>query len=135
MMVALGEMAALFPVAGAFTHYASRFVDPALGFATGFNYWYSYAITIPTEIVAAAIVISYWNTTINSAVWITICLVAIWGINLWGARAYGEAEFWFSAIKVTGITGLIILGLILMCGGGPDHDAIGFRYVPHFVAF
>lgn len=43
-MVALGEMASLFPVAGGFTHYAARFVDPALGFATGVNYWYSYAI-------------------------------------------------------------------------------------------
>lgn len=34
MMVALGEMATLYPVAGAFTHYASRFVDPALGFVS-----------------------------------------------------------------------------------------------------
>lgn len=63
MMVALGEMAALYPVAGGFTHYATRFVDPAMGFALGFNYWYSYAITIPTEIVAGAIVISYWDVS------------------------------------------------------------------------
>lgn len=34
MMVSLGEMATLFPVAGAFTHYATRFVDPALGFVS-----------------------------------------------------------------------------------------------------
>lgn len=34
MMVALGEMATLFPVAGAFTHYASRFVDESLGFVS-----------------------------------------------------------------------------------------------------
>lgn len=33
MMVALGEMAALLPVAGSFSLYAARFVDPALGFA------------------------------------------------------------------------------------------------------
>ncbi|EGF97503.1 uncharacterized protein MELLADRAFT_69955 [Melampsora larici-populina 98AG31] len=39
MMVALGEMVTMFPVSGAFTHYATRFVDPALGFAVGFNYW------------------------------------------------------------------------------------------------
>lgn len=128
MMVALGEMAALYPVAGAFTHYAARFVDPALGFAVGVNYWYSYAITIPTEVVAATIVISYWDTTTNTAVYITVLLVAIWVINFLGARAYGEAEFWFSAIKVITIVGLIILGIILMAGGGPNHDAIGFRY-------
>jgi len=41
---------------------------------------------------------------------------------------YGEAEFWFSAVKVTTIVGLIILGIILMAGGGPNHDPIGFRY-------
>ncbi|KAK8850620.1 hypothetical protein IAR55_004539 [Kwoniella newhampshirensis] len=128
MMVALGEMAALYPIAGAFTHYCARFVDPALGFAVGVNYWYSYAITIPTEIVAASIVISYWDSTTNAAVYITVLMVMIWFINFWGARAYGEAEFWFSAIKVIAIVGLIILGIILMCGGGPNHDPIGFRY-------
>ncbi|TYJ54809.1 hypothetical protein B9479_004480 [Cryptococcus floricola] len=128
MMVALGEMAALFPVSGAFTHYAARFVDPSLGFALGFNYWYSYAITIPTEIVAATIVISYWDADTNAAVYITVCLVMIWAINFLGAKAYGEAEFWFSSIKVITIVGLIILGIVLMCGGGPSHDAIGFRY-------
>ncbi|WVW80547.1 hypothetical protein I302_102532 [Kwoniella bestiolae CBS 10118] len=128
MMVALGEMASLFPVAGAFTHYAARFVDPALGFATGINYWYSYAITIPVEIVAAAIVISYWDADTNAAVYITVCLVLIWAVNMFGARVYGETEFWFSAVKVVTIVGLILLGIILMCGGGPNHDAIGFRY-------
>lgn len=61
MMVALGEMSALFPVSGGFTHFAARFVDPALGFATGLNYFYSWAITIPVEIVAAQIVIAYWG--------------------------------------------------------------------------
>ncbi|WVQ77053.1 hypothetical protein IAR50_006732 [Cryptococcus sp. DSM 104548] len=128
MMVALGEMAALYPVSGGFVHYASRFCDESLGFATGINYWYSYAITIPTEIIAAQIVISYWDTTTHAAVYITVCLVSIWFINFLGARAYGEAEFWFSTIKIIAIVGLIILGIVLMCGGGPDHDPIGFRY-------
>ena len=128
MMVALGEMASLYPVAGAFTHYGARFVDPALGFAQGVNYWYSYAITLPTEVVSATIVISYWDTKTPAAAYIIVCLVPIWFINLWGARAYGEAEFWFSSIKVITIVGLLILGVILMAGGGPNHDPIGFRY-------
>jgi yeast amino acid transporter len=45
-----------------------------------------------------------------------------------GVRYYGEAEFWFSFIKVITIVGLIILGIILDLGGGPNHDRIGFRY-------
>lgn len=35
VMAALGEMAAWLPLASGFTGYAHRFVDPALGFATG----------------------------------------------------------------------------------------------------
>lgn len=33
-----------------------------------------------------------------------------------------------SSIKVITIVGLIILGIILDLGGGPNHDRIGFRY-------
>jgi amino acid transporter len=34
---ALGELAVLFPIAGAFSVYSSRFVDPAWGFAMGWK--------------------------------------------------------------------------------------------------
>jgi amino acid transporter len=35
VMEALAEMATFLPVAGSFTHFAARFVDPALGFTLG----------------------------------------------------------------------------------------------------
>ncbi|ORY94428.1 amino acid permease-domain-containing protein [Syncephalastrum racemosum] len=38
IMTCLGEMATLIPVSGSFNHYATRFIDPALGFALGWNY-------------------------------------------------------------------------------------------------
>ncbi|KAK4702354.1 hypothetical protein P7C70_g3871, partial [Phenoliferia sp. Uapishka_3] len=130
MMVALGEMCTLYPVSGAFTHYAARFVDPALGFAMGWNYWYSYAITLPAEISAAAFVIQYWSSVadLNVAIWISVFLVVICSFNFLGVRAYGEAEFWLSIIKIVTIIGLLILGLIITCGGVPGSPAIGFRY-------
>jgi len=128
MVVALGEMTTLFPVSGSFAHYASRWLDPALGFALGYNYWYTYAITVPTQITAGAIVISYWDTKTNAGVWITVFLVVIVFLNFRAVRYYGEAEFCFSSIKVTTITGLIILGIVLDLGGAPTHDRIGFRY-------
>ncbi|WAQ87789.1 hypothetical protein PtA15_8A695 [Puccinia triticina] len=128
MMVALGEMVTMFPVTGAFIHYTTRFVDPALGFAIGWNYWYSFAVTLPTEITAAGIVIKYWAKDVNVAVWITIFLVATTTVNFFGVKWYGEAEFVCSAVKVIAIVGLIILGIILDLGGGPNHDRIGFRY-------
>lgn len=42
--------------------------------------------------------------------------------------AYGECEFIFASIKVITVVGLIILGIVLDLGGGPNHDRLGFRY-------
>jgi amino acid transporter len=58
----------------------------------------------------------------------TVFLVLILAVNFLGTRVFGEMEFWFSSLKVIAIVGLIILGIILMAGGGPNHDPIGFRY-------
>ncbi|KAL8287079.1 hypothetical protein RQP46_004085 [Phenoliferia psychrophenolica] len=130
MMIALGELTTLYPVNGAFTHYASRFVDPALGFALGWNYWYLYTITLPAELSAAAVVINYWQGAhgINPGVWIAVFLVTICAFNFTGVRAYGEAEFWMSVIKIVTIVGLIIGGIVISAGGVPGTPAIGFKY-------
>lgn len=48
---------------------------------------------------------------------------------------YGEAEFWFASLKIIAIIGLIILGVVLFFGGGPNHDRLGFRYWEHPGAF
>ncbi|KAI9567934.1 amino acid permease [Boletus coccyginus] len=127
-MLSLGEMVAFLPLPGGFIKLAERFVDPAFAFATGWNYWYQWTVTLPTELAAAAAVISFWDTTTSSAVWISVFLVVAIGINALGVGAYGEAEFWFSSIKVITITGMIILGIVVDLGGGPKHDLIGFRY-------
>lgn len=125
---ALGELSCLFPIAGSFSAFATRFLDPAWGFAMGWNYALQWMVTLPLEIVAAAITIQYWNSPISSAVWVTIFLVLIISINLFGVKGYGEAEFWFALIKVIAILGFIILGIILDCGGGPQGSYIGGKY-------
>ncbi|KAF8550185.1 hypothetical protein OG21DRAFT_1499957 [Imleria badia] len=126
--LSLGEMTVFLPLPGGFIKLAERFVDPAFAFATGWNYWYGWTLTLPAELSAAAAIIGYWDTKTNPAVWITVFLVVAIGINALGVGAYGEAEFWLSSIKVITITGLIILGIIVDLGGGPNHDRVGFRY-------
>lgn len=121
-------MMAYLPVAGGHITMADRFVSKGFGFLLGWNYWYNWAIILPFELSAASILIGYWNDAISPAVWITMCMVVVVVINMLGAGAYGEAEFVFASIKVFTIVGLIIFGIILDLGGGPDHDRIGFRY-------
>lgn len=128
VMVTLGEMVAFLPIPGGHIKLAERFVDPAFSFTMGWNYWYNWTIVSPAEISAAAILINYWNKTVNNSVWVVMCLVVVLTINMLGAGAYGEAEFVFASIKVITITGLIILGIVIDLGGGPNHDRIGFRY-------
>ena len=72
--------------------------------------------------------LQYWTTEVNVAVWITIILVVILLLNIFAVEIFGEAEFWFGSIKLISILGLIILGVVLFFGGGPNHDRLGFRY-------
>lgn len=130
VMCALGEMATWLPLESGFTGYAARFCDPALGFSVGYTYWFKYIILTPNQLTAGALVLQRWvdRDTVNPGVFIAVFLVAVIAINYLGIRFFGELEFWLSSIKVLTICGLILLSLILMLGGGPDHDRKGFRY-------
>ncbi|KAI0316684.1 dicarbixylic amino acid permease [Amylostereum chailletii] len=125
VLVALGEMAAYLPHKKGFAGYATRFVDPAFGFALGWNYLMKYLVVTPNNLNAAGAVIQYWTTKINIAVWM------VFSINLLGVRVFGELEFWFSSLKVITLIGLLLMGFIIDLGGNPEHDRIGFRYWQH----
>jgi len=129
VMTALGEMAAWIPHASGFAGYATRFCDPALGFALGWTYWCKYIITTPNQLTASALIIQEWKTSdqVNPGVWVAIFLVAIISVNYFGIKFFGELEFWLSTIKVITIVGVILLSFLLAVGAGPA-DATGFKY-------
>ena len=77
VMVALGEMGAWLPHKKSFSGYASRFVDPAMGFATGWNYFFKYVIVLPNNLTATGIILQYWLPNLNVSVWIVVFGVAI----------------------------------------------------------
>lgn len=84
---ALGEMAVLFPVAGSFSAYSTRFLDPSWGFAMGWNYSMQWLVVLPLEIIAATLTIEYWNQgRINNDAWVAVFLVFIVAINLFGVK-------------------------------------------------
>ncbi|KAF7909391.1 uncharacterized protein EAF01_003109 [Botrytis porri] len=127
VMESIGELATLFPTAGSFPHFATRFVDPALGFTLAISYGYCYTIAIASEVSAAAIVVSYW-TDITPALVISIGLVAIFLINIANVKFYGEAEVVTASIKILCFLGLIIVSIVITAGGAPNHESVGFRY-------
>ncbi|CCL99148.1 uncharacterized protein FIBRA_01163 [Fibroporia radiculosa] len=131
VMVALGEMCAYLPHKKGFSGYATRFVDPAFGFALGWNYVLKYLIVAPNNINAAGVVVQYWTTKVNLGVWMAVFIVFAFTVNLLGVRVFGELEFWFSSLKIITLIGLLLMGIIIDLGGNPQHDRIGFRYWDH----
>lgn len=116
IMQSLGEMAAYLPVPGAFETYATRFVSPSFGFALGWNYWFNWAITVAAELAAAAIVVQYWLPGSPAWVWSLLFLLVLLGLNALSARAYGEGEFWFAAIKVVAVLVFLVVGVLMILG-------------------
>ncbi|QOV10149.1 amino acid permease [Viridibacillus arvi] len=127
LMTSLGEMAAFMPVSGSFSTYASKFVDPALGFALGWNYWYNWAITIAAEIAAVSLIMKFWFPDVSSFVWTAGFLVVIFTLNVLSIKSFGESEYWFSLIKVVTIVVFIIVSFLMVFGLMGGQDPVGFK--------
>ncbi|EHL01396.1 putative Arginine permease [Glarea lozoyensis 74030] len=126
VMQSLGEMATYIPITGAFTSYATRFVDPSLGFAMGWIYWFSWAITYALELTATGLIIQYWDKSLSIAIFIAVFWVVITAINFLPVSFYGETEFWFSMIKVITVIGFLIFGICIDAGAG-QNGYLGFH--------
>src|SRR5580658_5192664 len=126
MMQSLGEMATQLPIRGSFETYAERFVDPSLGFAVGWNYWFSWAITLAAELVAGTLIVKFWFPHSNSTLWAMGFFSVLLALNLLSVKAYAEAEYWFAGIKVVTVIIFIAVGALMITGmiGG---QAVGFQ--------
>ncbi|GGG14504.1 amino acid permease [Paenibacillus aceti] len=126
LMTSLGELATYIPDSGSFETYASRFVDPSLGFALGWNFWYNWAITIAAELSAATLIMKYWFPDSSSFLWSVLFLALIFGLNVLSVKGYGESEYWFAIIKIAVVIVFLIVGVMMIFGilGG---EAVGFK--------
>lgn len=130
LMTSLGEMATYLPVTGSFATYSRRFVDPALGFAMGWNYWFNWAITLAVDISTAAIVLRYWFPHVPSWVFSLGALIIIFLINALSVASFGETEYWMSLIKVVTVLTFLVVGFLTIVGimGGHATYLENFAY-------
>lgn len=61
----IAEMNTYMPVSGGFIRLAGYWVDDALGFMVGWNYFFYEALLIPFEVVALNLVLSFWNDKVK----------------------------------------------------------------------
>ncbi|KAF8647298.1 hypothetical protein AX16_006816 [Volvariella volvacea WC 439] len=129
---AIGEMSILYPVSGGFYTLAVRFLDPSFAFAMGWNYVFQWAVVLPLEITVASRTVQYWSTPVPLAAWITIFWAIIFIVSIFGTLGFAEEEFWSSVLKLFVVVMFIFIGVICICGGGPNNgiynEYIGGRY-------
>ncbi|PVZ97038.1 hypothetical protein BB558_007029 [Smittium angustum] len=130
VMTSLSEMVTYMPVVGSFNSFADRFVDPAFGFALAWMYWFNWVVTTATDMVSAGIIMRFWFPKIGFAVWSLIFMVLIFGVNLMGAREYGEIEFWLALIKIFAVLVFIFTGILVISGavGGTKYGVSNWNY-------
>ncbi|BEJ15093.1 hypothetical protein CspHIS471_0408600 [Cutaneotrichosporon sp. HIS471] len=124
MMYCLGEMMCFKPNVGAYIEMGATYVDPAVAFCMSWACMMQSCVCIPAEISAIGLLAGYWDkNTDHLAGYIAAGVVAVALITVIPVRWYGEVEFFFAAVKVTALIGLIIFG--------PGSSYIGGRYWVH----
>jgi AAT family amino acid transporter len=118
VMLALSEMAVVYPMAGSFGVYAEHYLGSWAGMVTRYTYSMVEIIAIGGQIVAAAIYCRYWFPYLHPWIWIIGFSVLILALNALNVGSFGEAEYWFSLIKVSAICFLLLFGIVLFAGIG-----------------
>lgn len=123
---ALAEMVIVHPIAGAFGVLAHSYIGAWAGFTVRWTYWAIQCIAIGGEVIAAGIYIRFWWPDIP--IWLTtvVLAAAIIAVNATSVSLFGRVEYWFSMIKVSAIIVFVLLGLVLIFFGLPQHPATGF---------
>lgn len=130
LMTSLGEMSTYMPVSGSFSTYATKYVDPAFGFAMGWNYWFNWAITVAVDISTIALIMKFWLPDVPGWIWSLIAIVIIFLINSLTVKTFGETEYWMSIIKVVAVIIFLVVGLLTILGilGGHFIGVHNFTY-------
>ena len=71
----IAEMTTLHPVSGGFIRLAGKWVDDALGFMVGWNFFIYEALMVPFEITAINLILKYWRDDIPVAAVCAACIV------------------------------------------------------------
>ncbi|WP_204050762.1 amino acid permease [Microbispora siamensis] len=123
VMRMLAEMAAARPSVGSFSDYARLALGKGAGFIIGWTYWYFWVVVVAFEAVAGAEIIGEFLP--HLPLWVVSAAVmgVMSVVNLLSARGFGEAEFWFAAVKVAAIVVFLAIAVAALFGVLPGQPA------------
>lgn len=128
------EMVTFFSVVDGVSGLCSRFVDESFGFAAGWVYFISFSVGLAAEIVASAIILSYFKETkvlVNTGStigFVALCLLFCVISNMITVQMLGEIEYLASFFKIIATLIFIIVMIIINRGGMGEMGTLGFKY-------
>ncbi|WP_257476971.1 amino acid permease [Acidipropionibacterium jensenii] len=129
MVRALGELSIHRPSSGAFVSYAREFMGEKGAYITGWLFFLDWATSVMADITAVALYLHFWTFFQPMPQWLLamIALVLVFTLNMFSVKYFGEAEFWFAAIKVTAILVFMAVAIWAIVTGhavGNDHAGL-----------
>ena len=113
VMLSLGELAVHIPTSGSFVTYANEFIHPAVGCGVGWSYWINWVVFVPSEMIAAGIIMNSFVPTVGVLWWAAGFGLLLTALNLMQVGNFGEMEFWLCLIKIVAIGAFVLLALLI----------------------
>ncbi|MCO0832325.1 amino acid permease [Fructobacillus sp. W13] len=116
MMRALGELLVSDDSKPVFVDFMTQYLGEKAGFVLGWTYWIGWIVIAMTELTAIGTYMKFWFPSMDTWPFELGFLIVLYLVNVIAVKAFGEAEFWFSTIKIIAICAMIGTGLILALG-------------------
>lgn len=118
-MACLAELSTADPMHGSFVGYSSKYISSSWACGVGWSYWINWVFYIPSECIAAGIIMHSFMPEIPTYLWSILFGIVITLITLLHVTVFGELEFWLSMIKI-----FLLISFCVLAG------AIFFGYIP-----
>lgn len=131
-MACLAELATADPMHGSFISYAAKYISPSWACGVGWSYWVSWIVYIPSECIAAGILMHNYMPELPVYLWSTLFGILITLTNLVHVKVFGEVEFWLALIKIFLLISFSLLAIGIFFGLLPihgTHKVIGAEYI------
>ena len=126
------------PSSGAFVSYAREFMGEKGAYVTGWFFFLDWSVTVMADITAVALYLHYWTALRVVPQWVLalIALGVVFTLNMLSVKMFGEAEFWFAAIKVTAIILFMIAAIwAIVTGARVGNYTAGFHNIAQHGGF
>lgn len=110
----LAELAMAIPMPGSFVSYATKFISPSWACGVGWSYWISWVVYIPSECLAAGILMNHFIPEVSEPLWTIAFGLIITIVNLSHVKNFGEIEFWLSLIKIGLLIGFSFAAALIL---------------------